>query len=105
MGLPPNNQGTVMQVPIGGGQTKVLATSQNIPLGIAVDGSNVVWANWGFNIPGTIVSEPIGGGTITTLVASAPNPYGVVVSGKTIFWTDCPPVGMGNGAVLSFTPP
>jgi hypothetical protein len=47
--------GTVMKVPIGGGQVYQLAGSQAHPRGIAVDGTNVYWTNMG---DGTVMKRP-----------------------------------------------
>jgi len=106
LGLPAANAGSVLQIPIGGGTTTTLASGQAIPVGIALQGSNVVWANWGFNEPGSILQTPIGGGGPTkTLVGSLLDPFNVVAVGGDLYWSNSPPIGSGNGALFRFTPP
>jgi len=54
--------GAVLAVPVGGGPLVPLATSQGVPLGIAVDSSNVYWAD-GF----AVMRVALAGGAISTL--------------------------------------
>ncbi len=76
--------GTVSSVPLGGGATTVLASTQNFPYGIATDGVNVYWANLG---SGTICKVPVGGGATTTLASGQTGASGVAVFSGKVYWT------------------
>ncbi len=103
-GLPAPGTGSVMQVAIAGGTPKTLASNQSVPLGIAVSGSTVTWAEFVLSAPGAIESAPVGGGAVTTLVANVTDPFGLAVSAGSVYWTDNVPTGVGSGALYSLTP-
>jgi hypothetical protein len=103
-GLAALGTGSVMQVSLTGGTPKSLVSGQSIPLGLAVSGSTVYWAEFSLAIPGSINSVPVGGGALTTIVGNATDPFGVALVGGTIFWMDSPPSGIGNGSLYSYTP-
>ena len=73
-GLAAPATGSVMKVPVGGGATTMLASGQNLPLGIAVSGGVVYWAEFTLSAPGNIQSVPVGGGSPITLVANVTDP-------------------------------
>jgi hypothetical protein len=103
-GLAAPGTGSVVQVSKGGGSPVTIASSLNIPLGIAVYGSTVYWAEFTLSAPGKINGAPVGGGSVTALVANAKDPFGLAVSGGVVFWTENVPSGVGNGALYSLTP-
>ncbi len=103
-GLTLPNTGSVMQVAIAGGTPLVLASAQNSPLGIAVSGTTIYYAEFALSTPGNIKSVPVGVPTVTTLVANVKDPFGIAVSGGVIYWSDNVPAGTGNGSILSLTP-
>jgi hypothetical protein len=103
-GLAALGTGSVMQVALSGGTPKTLASGQSIPLGLAVSGATVYWAEFTLAAPGSINSVPVGGGSLQTIIGNATDPFGIAVSGATIFWMDSPPSGVGNGALYSLTP-
>jgi hypothetical protein len=80
--------GTVAQIPIGGGIPTTLATGPQA-LQIAVDADRVYF-------PGEqgLASVPIGGGTVTTLVTGV-NPGGIAVDANNVYWTN-----LGDGTVM-----
>jgi hypothetical protein len=103
-GLPMPGTGSVMQAPLAGGTPVTLATMQYVPLGIAVSGQTVYWAEFTLSAPGNIMSVPVGGGTAMTLVANVKDPFGIAVSGGSVYWTDNVPTGTGQGALYRLTP-
>jgi hypothetical protein len=105
-GLAQPDSGSVMQVPIAGGTSPItLATNENIPIGVALSGSVVYWAEYGFSVAGNVKSAPVGGaGSVTTLVTNAADPFGIAVSGGVVYWTKNVPTGIGDGIVYSLTP-
>jgi hypothetical protein len=74
--------------------TIAIATGQTGTTGIAVDSSNIYWANTGHanTQNGEIISAPIGGGTLSTLVSDFSfEPEEIAVDTKStgsVFWTD-----------------
>jgi hypothetical protein len=78
--------GVVGSVPIAGGTMTTLASNQGSnDSGIAVDASNVYWAN---SYAGTILSVPITGGGFTTIVTGQTRPSSVAVGGGYVYWTN-----------------
>ena len=80
--------GTVMKMPLTGGGTPVtLANGLSGPTAIALDATNVYFAN---SVGGTVKSVAIastGPGTATTL-ATAQTPYAIAVSNGVVYWTN-----------------
>ena len=76
--------GTVMKVPLTGGTPVALATGLSGPTAIAIDASNVYFAN---SVGGTLKSVPIAGGSVTTL-ATLQTPYGIAVESGVVYWTN-----------------
>jgi hypothetical protein len=72
----------VLSVPMDGGAVQTLAPSQDSPLAITVDGTNVYWAN-----SATIMKMSLDDGGIATL-ASGQDPEEIAVDSVRIYWTD-----------------
>ena len=70
-GVTPENTGSILKTPIGGGTTTVLASGQNIPLDVKVDGTDVYWVDQGSTTTpnGMVMKMPLSGGTPTTLAS------------------------------------
>ena len=83
--------GTVNEVPISGGAVTTLASGQNNPSSLAVDGTNVYWVtgSWGsYAGLGTVNAVPVGGGTVTTLATGQNDPTSVATDGTNVYWVD-----------------
>jgi hypothetical protein len=96
--------GTVSRVPVGGGAASNIAGGQQEPFGIAVNGTNVFWAN---RAGTTINRVPISGGAIAPAVGNLTNPVGVAASDDWVCWTEeagktgCAPAIGGSTVTLT----
>jgi hypothetical protein len=79
-----------------------LAMGQSNPLGVALDATNVYWANSGTGTNGQIMKCAIGGcGMAPTVVASGlVFPNEVAVSGASLYWTNSGTSSATGGLVL-----
>jgi hypothetical protein len=77
--------GTIVRVPIGGGQLTTIASEQS-PLSVAVDATNVYWTN-DDGAGGSVARAPLGGGAPTTL-STGPAASGIAVDGSSVYWTN-----------------
>jgi hypothetical protein len=78
--------GTMMQVPKGGGDALMLSPDLGYaPWGIATDGKNVYGASGN---DGTIIKVPVGGGAATVLAWGQGSPAGVAVDATHVYWAD-----------------
>ncbi len=102
---------TVSTVPITGGSPVVLASGQNYARGIAVDGTNIYWANHAMRPSvGTIMSMPLSGGSPVVLASDPNAPNDVAVDAANVYWTDdggavqSVPLTGGNPTTLATSP-
>jgi len=78
----------VVKVAIGGGAPTTLASGQVYPIGIAVDGTSVYWANNGATDTDGAVMRWRQWWYPTTLVSGQTNPYSVALDGTSVYWTN-----------------
>lgn len=74
----------------------IIATGQLSPTGIAVDATDVYWANQG---DGTVVKCPrsgCAGASPTVLASGQPSPRGVAVDSTTLYWMTSPATDAGS---------
>jgi hypothetical protein len=74
-----------------GGGVVTLASGQDKPDSIAVDGANVYWANVADGYSGThgaIMKVPIGGGTPVALASGQSDPSDLATDGVNVYWTN-----------------
>ncbi len=84
---PANTDGSVMQVPIGGGTPTTIASGQFVVGAVAVDQTSVYWTNAGTDgTDGHVMKAPIGGGAATTLASGQFGPVNTAVDGASVYW-------------------
>jgi hypothetical protein len=86
--------GDVAKVPRGGGAAITLASGQDRPESIAVQGSNVYWTN-----SGDVLKVPASGGTIVTMASNQSYPGAIAVTADSIYWANSG-AALDDGAVL-----
>jgi len=79
-----NSTGVVAKVPVLGGPQIVLASGEEYPFAIAVDGSQVYFTNYG----STIRALPLGGGSVRTLADAQSGPASIAVDSTHLYWVN-----------------
>jgi RHS repeat-associated protein len=88
--------GTINETNLNGTGVTTLVTGQNKPVGVAVDGSHIYWANSDGGSAGTIMEANLNGSGVTTLVTGQAFPQGVAVNGSYIYWAN-----LGSGTIMA----
>ncbi len=79
--------GTVRRIPLCGGEATELASGQDRPFGIAVNDTDVFWAEQGdFGANGAIWRWHKSTGQLTTIASGQLNPSAVVIDEHAIYW-------------------
>lgn len=86
----PTNTGSVMKMPIGGGAIVTIATGQNIPLDVKVDGTSIYWVNQGdvTMADGMVMKAPLAGGSLVTLATGQDTIFDLAIDSTTVYWND-----------------
>ncbi len=84
------------EIPLDGGQPIVVASLQDEPYAIAVDGENIYWTNKGGNQVMRLkkAAGPSQPDVIADLVDGG-SPFGLAINGSSVFWTNAT-----NGEIL-----
>jgi len=77
--------GSVVRSADDGTAPEIIATEQDGPGDITVDGTSVYWANPDL---GTIMRAPLAGGAPSVVASGEVQPWSLAVSGTTLVWTD-----------------
>jgi hypothetical protein len=76
--------GSIAKVSKSGGAVTTLATGQDKPFGIVVNGSQVFWTNRS----GTVMTVSTEGGDLATLASGQDAPYAVAADATGVYWTN-----------------
>ena len=92
----PNPDGSIVSVPIGGGAPKTLASGLCGPHSIAIDGSNVYFADGGDGLVAKVAKT---GGSPVVIANSQPLVGSVAVDATSVYWTATDTQGL-HGSLL-----
>ncbi len=84
------DDGQILQAPLDGSSTSVLASAQNGPWALALGGGKVVWTLSGSvdSERGSIEETPMAGGIVDGIAVAQGMPVGVAVAGADVFWAN-----------------
>jgi hypothetical protein len=89
-----NHDGTVVQIPLGGGAPITLAQGMEVFYdsgylnAIAVDSKNVYWVAGASGNDGAIMKAPIGGGSAVALYSGQYLPQAITTDGTNVYWAN-----------------
>jgi hypothetical protein len=103
-----NDPGTINMAPKGGvGGGSVLAASQHLPLGVAVDTNSIYWVNAAIGTSqtsGTIMTCKIAACTPTQLASGQRTPVFIVVDDVAVYWSNFD-AGNNGGGIMKVAKP
>jgi sugar lactone lactonase YvrE len=89
--------GSVLMIPVGGGSPSTLASGQESPAGLAVEGS-VYWAD---RLDGTVLKVDLASaGSPTTLASGQNSPQGLAIHASNVYWATAPTSMAPDGTVM-----
>ncbi len=74
---------SILRMPLAGGASVPLATGQDSPRALTVDGASVYWTNQ----DGVVMKVPLSGGIPVTLASGGRDPRGIAVDANSVYWT------------------
>jgi hypothetical protein len=87
--------GSIYKIPLGGGCPAQVIGQQNVPHGVASDGTNLFFTNQGTaQLLGSVQRVPVGGGNPTPIATNQASPTDVVLDANNVYWTN-----QGDGSV------
>lgn len=83
------DEGTVSSVSRKGeAPPRVIAASQDRPVGIAVDSSNVYWVNQGSGDQGSVMKMSLSGGSPVSLATGESYPQEIAIDATNVYWSN-----------------
>jgi hypothetical protein len=88
-GLIAANGGQIYKVPLSGGMPTTIVPMQARPHGIASDGTNLFWTNFGTGgTTGAIMKSGVDGSNATPIVPTQAAPFDLSLDATHVFWTN-----------------
>jgi hypothetical protein len=94
--------GSITKISIFGGAETTFASSQNQPMGIAVDSTRAYWAD---QSAGTIMTSTLSGGSPSTLASGGTCTTSVALDSSCVYWTESLCFTNAIGAVKKIAKP
>ena len=98
--------GSLMKVPVNGGNAQTLASGLDDPTGLAIDATSA-YVTLGFSSlgsQGAIIKVPLAGGAVTTLASGQNQPSGIAVDATSVYWTTVANEATAGGTIMKVTP-
>jgi hypothetical protein len=95
-GLTPTTGGEIYRVPVTGGMPQTIVPMQNRPHGIASDGTNIYWVNYGVlgQTVGTVMKAGLDGSNPTPIAMTQAAPFDIALDSTHVYWDN-----RGDGSV------
>lgn len=83
-----SSEGSVGMAPLGGGNVTIIASAQNVPIGIGVNASGVFWINAGSSGGGGVMLLAPGATNPTALATAYVSPIAMALTSTNLYWID-----------------